>query len=121
MKPRGRGRGEAADSVYDGVVNTLLSKMDGMEELNNILVVGTTNRKDLIDAALLRPGRFDLQMEIGLPDTEGRHQILRIHTRRMAEEGFLDETVDLSKVAEITEVRLHRAPSRFTHALLLSR
>ena len=57
VKKRGTGRGEAADQVYDGVVNTLLSKMDGMERLDNVLVIGTTNRLDLMDAALLRPGR----------------------------------------------------------------
>ena len=54
VKPRGRGQGEAADQVYDGIVNTLLAKMDGMEGLSNVLVVGTTNRVDLIDPALLR-------------------------------------------------------------------
>eukprot|EP00976_Prorocentrum_cordatum_P094934 1189982-Prorocentrum_minimum.AAC.1 len=54
---RAQGKGDAADHAYDGVVNTLLSLMDGVNRLSNILVVGTTNRKDLIDPAFLRPGR----------------------------------------------------------------
>ena len=54
--------------MYDGITNTLLSKMDGMNRLSNLLIIGTTNRKDLLDDALLRPGRFDLQIEIPLPD-----------------------------------------------------
>ncbi|KAK3261528.1 hypothetical protein CYMTET_29567, partial [Cymbomonas tetramitiformis] len=103
VKPRGRGQGQAADQVYDGVVNTLLSKMDGLEQLNNILVVGTTNRRDLIDEALLRPGRFDIQMEIGLPDGHGRLQILRIHTRHMVENNYLADDVNFTDLAERTE------------------
>ncbi len=57
--------------------------MDGVEQLNNILVIGMTNRKDMIDDALLRPGRMEVQMEISLPDEHGRLQILKIHTARM--------------------------------------
>eukprot|EP00899_Mesostigma_viride_P025864 jgi/Mesvir1/6462/Mv25118-RA.1 len=103
VKPRGRGRGEAADQVYDGVTNTLLAKMDGMSTQRNLLVIGTTNRRDLIDAALLRPGRFDVQMEIGLPDRDGRQQILRIHTRELAAKGHLAANVDLGALADVTQ------------------
>lgn len=65
------------------MVNQLLAKMDGVDQLNNILVIGMTNRKDMIDEALLRPGRMEVQMEILLPDEAGRLQILKIHTARM--------------------------------------
>lgn len=64
----------------DAVVNQLLSKIDGVEALNNIILIGMTNRKDLIDEAVLRPGRFEVHIEVGLPDEAGRQQILRIHT-----------------------------------------
>ena len=57
--------------AYDNVVNTLLSKMDGLKEMNNVIVFGMTNRKELIDPALLRPGRFEVHIEIGLPPYEG--------------------------------------------------
>lgn len=67
-------------SVHDTVVNQILSKMDGVGQLNNILVIAMTNRLDMIDEALLRPGRFEVQLEISLPNEEGRLQILRIHT-----------------------------------------
>ena len=58
--------------------------MDGVDQLNNILIIGMTNRKDMIDEALLRPGRLEVHMEIGLPDENGRLQILNIHTSRVS-------------------------------------
>ena len=78
-------RGTVSDGtgVSDSVVNQLLSKIDGVDSLNNILLIGMTNRKDMIDDALLRPGRLEVHVEIGLPDTNGRMQILNIHTRNM--------------------------------------
>jgi len=103
VKQRGQGRGEAADSVYDGVLSTLLSKMDGIQRLSNVLVIGTTNRRDLLDEALLRPGRFDIQVEIGLPEEAGRLQILRIHTKSMEERGLLSSEVDLARIAAVTQ------------------
>ena len=70
--PAGKSDSSAAAAAYDSVVNQLLTKMDGLRSIHNILVIGMTNRRDLIDAALLRPGRFEVQIEIGLPDEEGR-------------------------------------------------
>lgn len=66
----------------------------GVDQLNNILVIGMTNRRDMIDEALLRPGRLEVQMEIGLPDENGRVQILNIHTKRMKEYKKIAEDVD---------------------------
>jgi len=80
-----RGTRTGGTGVADTVVNQLLAKIDGVEALNNILVIGMTNRKDMIDEALLRPGRLEVHMEIGLPDKHGRLQILRIHTAKMRE------------------------------------
>ena len=76
--------------VRDSVVNQLLSKMDGVKEANNVLVIGLTNRPELLDPALVRPGRLEVQLRVELPDTKGRRDILRIHTRHMKKEGGLD-------------------------------
>lgn len=92
----GGGGGEGG-AVGDSVVNQLLGKMDGVEPLNNILIIGMTNRLDMFDPALLRPGRFEVQLEIGLPSLEGREQILRIHTHKMASSKILSlfpESID---------------------------
>lgn len=98
-------RGSVAGNtgVHDTVVNQLLSKIDGVESLNNILVIGMTNRKDLIDEALTRPGRLEVQMEIGLPDEKGRLQILHIHTGPMCTHGKLASDVDLAELATVTK------------------
>lgn len=64
-------------------MNQLLSKIDGVDSLNNILIIGMTNRKDMIDEAMLRPGRLEIHLEIGLPDEDGRVQIFEIHTKDM--------------------------------------
>jgi len=77
-----RGSRNDGTGVADTVVNQLLAKIDGVEALNNILVIGMTNRKDLIDEALLRPGRLEVHMEINLPDERGRLQIIKIHTKK---------------------------------------
>lgn len=98
-------RGSRGDGtgVGDNVVNQLLAKMDGVDQLNNILVIGMTNRRDLIDIALLRPGRFEVQVEIQLPDEEGRYQIFEIHTKKMRENKALGSDVDLHELAAISK------------------
>lgn len=100
-----KARGSVAGNtgVHDTVVNQLLAKIDGVEQLNNILVIGMTNRKDMIDEALLRPGRLEVQMEIGLPDEDGRLQILKIHTFTMGENDKLAPDVDLQELATLTK------------------
>ena len=101
-KQRGSGAG-GGTGVGDSVVNQLLSKLDGVDQLNNILLIGMTNRKDMIDDALLRPGRLEVHMEISLPDEEGRVQILKIHTAQMRKHGNLDPNVDLVELARLTK------------------
>ena len=100
---RARGTINSGTGVHDGAVNQLLTKIDGVESLNNILVIGMTNRKDLIDEAILRPGRLELHIEIGLPDEKGRLQILNIHTKKMRDNKVLDDDVDLPQLAKITK------------------
>jgi transitional endoplasmic reticulum ATPase len=94
-------RGSEANEpqVTARVVNTILAEMDGMEELNSIVVIGATNRPWLVDPALLRPGRFDELVYVGAPDEGGRLHILGIHTRDMP----LAKDVDLAAVAKDTE------------------
>lgn len=88
--------------VGDNIVNQLLSKMDGAEKIPNILVIAATNRLDIIDEALLRPGRFSVQLAIGLPDKDGRKQIFRIHLRRIAA-GVLADDIDYDLLAELSK------------------
>ncbi|CUA70324.1 vesicle-fusing ATPase [Rhizoctonia solani] len=98
-----RGSTNNGTGVGDSVVNQLLSKMDGVDQLNNILIIGMTNRKDMIDEALLRPGRLEVHMEISLPDENGRLQILNIHTASMRKHGVLDSDVDIAEIAARTK------------------
>uniref|UniRef100_A0A8C3GCC5 Vesicle-fusing ATPase n=1 Tax=Cyclopterus lumpus TaxID=8103 RepID=A0A8C3GCC5_CYCLU len=98
-----RGSMAGSTGVHDTVVNQLLSKIDGVEQLNNILVIGMTNRPDLIDEALLRPGRLEVKMEIGLPDERGRIQILHIHTAKMRQYELLTADVDIKELAAETK------------------
>ena len=100
-KQRGSGAG-GGTGVGDSVVNQLLSKLDGVDQLNNILLIGMTNRKDMIDEALLRPGRLEVHMEISLPDEHGRQQILKIHTTKMRENGKMASDVNLEELARLT-------------------
>ena len=91
-------RGEVTGEVERRVVAQLLSLMDGLEGRGETIVIGATNRVNDIDPALRRPGRFDREIEIGVPDTDGRHEILLIHTRGMP----LNEKVNLRLIAERT-------------------
>jgi transitional endoplasmic reticulum ATPase len=94
-----RGGGMGEPQVTERVVNTILAEMDGLEGLQNVVVIGATNRPSLIDPALLRPGRFDELVYVGPPDTAGRRRILAIHTKGMP----LAKTVDLESIAQRTE------------------
>ncbi|MDT0631369.1 CDC48 family AAA ATPase [Rubrivirga sp. S365] len=92
--------GQFGDSnVTERVVNTLLAEMDGLEELQGVVVIGATNRPTLLDPALLRPGRFDELVYVPVPDTEGRRTILGIQTKDMP----LADDVDLDAIAGRTE------------------
>lgn len=97
------GRSDGGTGVGDSIVNQLLSKMDGVDQLNNILIIGMTNRLDLIDEALLRPGRLEVHMEIGLPTETGRLQILKIHTAKMRGNKALADEVDLGELAGLSK------------------
>lgn len=94
-----RGGGLGEPHVTERVVNTLLAEMDGLEELQDVVVIGATNRPTLLDPALLRPGRFDEVVYVPVPETEGRRKILAIHTDRMTLAG----DVDLDALAERTQ------------------
>ena len=91
-------REEVTGEVERRVVAQLLALMDGLEGRGNVIVIGATNRVNALDPALRRPGRFDREIEIGVPDKQGRYEILQIHTRGMP----LAKDVDLRKLAEIT-------------------
>jgi len=91
-------RGEVTGEVERRVVAQLLASMDGLKGRGHVIVIGATNRPDAIDPALRRPGRFDREVEIGIPDTDGRYEIIQIHTRGMP----LTEDIDLKQISEIT-------------------
>lgn len=101
-KQRGSGAG-GGTGVGDSVVNQLLSKLDGVDQLNNILLIGMTNRMDMIDDALLRPGRLEVHMEISLPDEHGRAQILKIHTAKMRDNNVMESDVNVQELAHLTK------------------
>ncbi|MEM4368288.1 MAG: CDC48 family AAA ATPase, partial [Candidatus Anstonellales archaeon] len=91
-------REEVTGEVEKRVVSQLLTLMDGLKSRGQVVVIGATNRPNSIDPALRRPGRFDREIEIGIPDRDSRKEILQIHTRNMP----LDEDVDLDELANIT-------------------
>ena len=91
-------RDEVSGELEKRIVSQLLTLMDGMKSRGKVVVIAATNRPDSIDSALRRPGRFDREIEIGIPDDEGRFDILSIHTRGMP----IDEKVDLKQIAKTT-------------------
>ena len=99
---KSRGSVSSGTGVHDSIVNQLLTKIDGVDALNNILLIGMTNRKDMLDEAVLRPGRLEVHIEIGLPDEAGRVQILNIHSNKMSENEFLGGDVDVAELAKRT-------------------
>jgi len=94
-----RGMRYGDSGVTDRIVNQLLAEMDGIDPLRNVVVIAATNRPDIIDPALLRPGRFDRIIYVPPPDEEARYEIFKVHTRKMP----LAEDVDLKELAKRTE------------------
>ena len=93
-------RGKSEDShVTERVISQMLTEMDGLEDLKGVVVIGATNRPDIIDEALLRPGRFDRILEVPLPDKDARMQILNIHLRKKP----LNPNVNLEELVELTD------------------
>lgn len=85
--------------VSENVVSQILTEIDGLEELHDVLIIGATNRLDIVDEALLRPGRFDRIIEVPKPDAKGREHILKIHTKNKP----LDKNINLKNIIELTE------------------
>jgi transitional endoplasmic reticulum ATPase len=94
-----RGRNTGDSGVGERVVSQLLTELDGLEELEDVVVIATTNRPDLIDSALLRPGRLDRQVHVPVPDEEGRRKIFEVHTR----DKPIADDVDLDWLATRTD------------------
>jgi cell division protease FtsH len=97
----GRHRGHGVGGGHDEreqTLNQLLVEMDGFDAQDGVIIIAATNRPDVLDPALLRPGRFDRQVTVGLPDVKGREQILRVHSKKVK----LSESVDLSLIARGT-------------------
>src|SRR5574340_829015 len=93
-----RSSGSSDSNVTERVVSQLLTEIDGLEELHDVLIIGATNRVDLIDSALLRPGRFDRIIEVPLPDAKGRENVFKIHTRKKP----LAEGINFEKLVQLT-------------------
>lgn len=94
-----RAGGSTDSGVTQRVVNQLLTEIDGMEELQDVAVIAATNRADILDPALVRPGRFDRHVKIEEPDEKGRLEIFKVHTAKMP----LADDVDLQRLAKNTE------------------
>lgn len=95
-----KARGSGLSSQYaDSWVNQMLAKMDGVESCDNIIFIGLTNRKELIDSALLRAGRFGVHIEVSEPSQEGREEIFKIHTAKLRDNNHLSSDVDLHELS----------------------
>lgn len=97
---RKRGSGGTSD-LNDKIVNQFLTMIDGPKSLNNILLICMTNRKDLLDDAIMRPGRLEVQIEVSLPDEKGRFDILTIHTDKMLKNGYTSN-LNLEEIAKLS-------------------
>src|SRR3546814_3949979 len=97
----GRARGQAAiggSSEQEQTLNQILTEMDGFSSREGVIVLAATNQPDVLDKALLRPGRFDRRVVVHLPDKNGREAILKVHTRKVP----LADDVDLAEIAQTT-------------------
>ncbi len=91
--------GSLGSHVTESVVSQILTEIDGLEELHNVLIIGATNRLDIVDEALLRPGRFDRIIKVPMPDTKARENIFKIHTKKKP----IAKDVDFAKLVELTK------------------
>ena len=91
-----RGSGFGSSQVTERVISQILTELDGLEELKDVVVIGATNRIDIVDSALLRPGRFDKLLKVPIPDLDARKQILKIHLEKkpLADDVKIDELAD---------------------------
>lgn len=98
-----RGSSTSDTGIGDKIVNQFLTMIDGPKSLNNVLLIGMTNRKDILDEAIMRPGRLEVVIEIGLPNEQGRIDILNIHTKKIRENNCLTDDVDMTTIAKNTK------------------
>jgi transitional endoplasmic reticulum ATPase len=98
IAPR-RGGSEGDSHVTERVISQMLTELDGLEDLKGVVVIGATNRPDIIDEALLRPGRFDRILEVPVPDNEARKNIFQIHTKKKP----LESNVNIDMLVEMTD------------------
>lgn len=99
---RRSGRDDAGSSNNNDIVNQLLSKIEGVEALKNIFIVAMTNRKEMLDPALLRSGRIEIHIEIKLPNLEGRRKIFEIHTKKSRDNKHIGSSVEFNLLSEMT-------------------
>lgn len=101
-RARSNSGGGTVDATRDSVVCQFLACIDGFHVNDNVVIFATTNRKDLLDPAILRPGRLEVHIEIPVPDETARHKILEVHTRSIVENSLLDKNVNLKQLATQT-------------------
>jgi vesicle-fusing ATPase len=97
-----RSSGTSDSKFYTALTNQLLSLMDGLDSDPNVIVVGTTNNMKLIDPAILRPGRFDLHMDVPLPNREAREEIFKVYTDHLINENYMEE-YDMERVLDLSD------------------